>query len=128
MGATEGSGGTSPPQNGVLPRIIAVEELSFSTFRRPSPIRYRRTGYQLGQNCLRGLGLEMTMSEIVNPNDLRAADGHSAKASKSIIHQIWNHAWPGALVGLGLGLSAIWMLILGYGLVELIGELVYLAI
>ena len=70
----------------------------------------------------------MTMSEIVDPIDVPAAETHSAKASKPIIHQIWNQTWPGALVGLGLGLSVIWMFILGYGLVELIGKLVDLAI
>jgi hypothetical protein len=75
-----------------------------------------------------GIGLEMAMSEIVNPIGVPAANADLAKAANPVIYQIWNQAWPGALVGLGLGLSVIWMFILGLGLVELLGQLVHLAI
>ena len=60
------------------------------------------------------------MSEIVDPDHVLAADAHSATAPKSIIHQIWNQAWPWVMVALGLAFTTAWTLILVYGLFKII--------
>ena len=54
------------------------------------------------------------MSEIVAQTDTRAVD--HAPAPKPLIHQIW----PSAVVGFGLGITAVWAILLGLGLVKLV--------
>jgi hypothetical protein len=63
----------------------------------------------------------MTMNEITDQTRAPAAD--PAAARKPLIYRIW----PQAIVGFGLGLTVIWIFILGYGLVELVDELIDMA-
>jgi hypothetical protein len=46
-----------------------------------------------------------------------AADIHSASTTAPIIHRVW----PIAVIAFGLGLTAAWVCLLGYGVVRLIG-------
>ena len=61
----------------------------------------------------------MTMlspSASVSDLPLPTADSRSGLATEPVIHRIW----PSATVAFGLGLSAAWTCLLGYGLFKLI--------
>jgi hypothetical protein len=45
-----------------------------------------------------------------------AADSRFVPAAQPLFHRIW----PPAMIALGLGLTAVWICLLGYGLVSLI--------
>jgi hypothetical protein len=52
------------------------------------------------------------MSEIT----YEAAPTAEARTSTPVIHRIW----PVAVIAFGLGLTAVWMCLLGYGLIKII--------
>lgn len=56
------------------------------------------------------------MSEVTHDPALRAS-ASSAQAIKSFAQR----TWPMAVVTLGLGLTAAWICLLGYGIARLIG-------
>ena len=45
-----------------------------------------------------------------------AADESATPAARPLFHRVW----PAAIIALGLGLSATWTFLLGYGLVSVI--------
>ena len=46
-----------------------------------------------------------------------AADIHSASVTAPIIHRVW----PVAVITFGIGLTAAWVCLLGFGVVKIIG-------
>lgn len=58
----------------------------------------------------------MTMS-VITYQTAPAGDGPSAPAAMPAIDRIW----PIAVIAFGLGLTAAWIFLLGYGIARLIG-------
>src|SRR5262245_23317610 len=58
----------------------------------------------------------VTVSEITGQESVALA---SARAAKLFVHRVW----PSAVLGFGLGLTAVWMFVLVYGTIERINIL-----
>lgn len=56
------------------------------------------------------------MSEITGQEGVALA---SARAAKLFVHRVW----PSAVLGFGLGLTAVWMFVLAYWAIQLIDKL-----
>ena len=62
-----------------------------------------------------------TVNDFLDEPGVPSAD--SAHAPRPFVHR----TWPSVVVGFGLGLTAVWMLLLGYGAIVLINELMDVA-
>ena len=95
-----------PPVRAVVQQYLAERSVAAGRKRRR---RQRRPLTPFARANVVGASREMTMGKITI---VPAADRYSAPVP--FAHRIWNRTWPQAMVGLGLGLTIIWIFFLGY--------------